>query len=113
MTDKEALGGFAQAGTRAQWAQTSALPPATSNELLPDRLLLHGGLRSSDLAHITGVPRETVRRKLERLQASGRVRRHEDGRWHACDDAVVTHSFARDTLEKFGATADLITALRT
>ena len=92
-------------------AQTSALPPMTPNDLLPDRLLLHGGLRSSDLAHVTGIPRETVRRKLERLQASGKVGRHEDGRWHAYDDAVATPAIARDTLEKFGATADLMTAL--
>ena len=92
-------------------AQTSMLPQAATNDLLPDRLLLHSGLRSSDLAHITGVPRETVRRKLERLQTSGKVRRHEDGRWHACSDAVQQHSVARDTLEQFGATAAVITAL--
>ena len=94
-------------------AQTPTLPQAAAmlNDLLPERLLQQPGLRSSDLSHVTGVPRETVRRKLERLQADGRVRRHDDGRWHASEGVAPPHAFNRDTLENFGATADLITAL--
>ncbi|NJD31596.1 MAG: hypothetical protein FIB04_06895 [Gammaproteobacteria bacterium] len=36
-------------------------------------------VRIRDLVQITGRPRETIRRKLERMQAAGRVRRVVDG----------------------------------
>lgn len=82
-----------------------------ADDPLPDSMLRKQGLRSSDLAQITGVPRETVRRKLERLQTSGKVRRHEDGRWHACDSAMpATRVFARDAIESLRSTADQLSS---
>lgn len=44
-------------------------------------------VRLRDLVQITGRPRETIRRKLERLQADGRIRRVVDG-WVLDVDSV-------------------------
>ena len=76
----------------------------------PDTLLRANGLRSSDLAQITGIPRETVRRKLERLQTSGRVKRHDDGRWHvvAASLSPEMRDFMRETARNFCETAQLL-----
>lgn len=41
------------------------------------------GLNTLSLAEITQIPRETVRRKLQTLVASGRVVRAEDGLYYA------------------------------
>ncbi|MGA0599563.1 hypothetical protein ACO2Q3_02545 [Caulobacter sp. KR2-114] len=40
------------------------------------------GLNAFSIAEITGIPRETVRRKLAALTARGEVRRSEDGLYH-------------------------------
>ncbi|HWA59926.1 MAG TPA: hypothetical protein VG939_01055 [Caulobacteraceae bacterium] len=40
------------------------------------------GLNILSLADISGIPRETVRRKLAQMQAAGRVRRAADGLFH-------------------------------
>ncbi len=80
------------------------------NDLLPDQLLRQHGLRSSDLAQVTGVPRETVRRKLERLQVNGKVRRDDDGRWHAVNlsRTPATRIFSNDTAKNFRTTIALL-----
>ena len=62
----------------------------------------------------TGLPRETVRRKLERLSAMGKVERNPDGRWvyrgTGVSDAEV--EFTRKTVLKFLGTAQtLLTVL--
>ena len=45
------------------------------------------GINSSSIAEITGIPRETVRRKLEALAARGWIARDERGRWGIVADA--------------------------
>jgi hypothetical protein len=64
-------------------------------------------LRLRDVAQITRLPRETVRRKLEKLAAAGRVERVAEG-WlitqHEIDDAL--REFSRDNVRRFLATAD-------
>lgn len=94
-------------------ATRSKLPRSAADDSLSVNLLRKKGLRASDLAQLTGVPRETVRRKLERLLAAGRVRRHEDGRWHSCDDGKsVPPAFLQETVDHFRATADLLASAR-
>jgi hypothetical protein len=85
---------------------TSLQPDGT----FPDSLLRANGLRSSDLAQITGIARETVRRKLARLQANGRVKRHEDGRWHVANASMTLEmrDFMRETARNFCETAQLM-----
>jgi DNA-binding transcriptional ArsR family regulator len=103
------LGALDLQRTAHSLAARSRLPRIALDDSLFESLLRKQGLRASDLAQLTGVPRETVRRKLERLQAAGRVRRHEDGRWHSCDTGKsVTHAFLRETVDQFRATADLL-----
>lgn len=84
------------------------LPPrAIADSPLPDAAIRANGLRSSDLAQIAGIPRETVRRKLERMQAKGRVQRHDNGRWHAVAATTPQHSAAaRVTAGSICQTAD-------
>lgn len=56
-------------------------PSATlgSDGRIPDLQPKLRPVRSSDLAQITGRPRETVRRKLERMREQGRVQRSRGG----------------------------------
>lgn len=86
------------------------LTPLQPDGTFPEALLRANGLRSSDLAQITGIPRETVRRKLERLQSNGRVRRHEDGRWHVVAASITPEmrEFTRETARNFCETAQLL-----
>ncbi|MDH4114463.1 MAG: winged helix-turn-helix domain-containing protein [Burkholderiaceae bacterium] len=86
------------------------LTPLQPDGTFPDALLRANGLRASDLAQITGIPRETVRRKLERLMTSGRVKRHDDGRWHVCAAAMTAEmrDFMRETARNFCETAHLL-----
>jgi hypothetical protein len=58
-----------------------ARPSSTLNERgsLPDSQPRLKPVRIRDLAQITGRPRETIRRKLERLEAEGRVLRVAEG----------------------------------
>jgi hypothetical protein len=86
------------------------LTPLQPDGTFPDTLLRANGLRSSDLAQITGIPRETVRRKLERLAADGRVKRHENGRWHVASSSMnqEMRDFMRETARNFCETAQLL-----
>jgi DNA-binding transcriptional ArsR family regulator len=86
------------------------LTPLRPDGTFPDSLLRANGLRSSDLAQITGIPRETVRRKLARLQDGGRVMRREDGRWHVAAVAMTAdmRDFMRETARNFCETAALL-----
>jgi hypothetical protein len=88
------------------------LPRAPAGSTLPESVIRGNGLRSSDLAQITGIPRETVRRKLERMQAKGRVQRHENGRWHTVDAAMAPElrQLARSTARHLCETADQLRA---
>lgn len=64
-------------------------------------------LRLRDVAQITRLPRETVRRKLEKLAAAGRVERVPAG-WlitqHDVDGTL--REFSRESVRRFLATAD-------
>ena len=58
-------------------------------------LALHP-VRLTDVVQVTGLPRETVRRKLERLREQGRVERLPDGSWRFRTDAIGSDAFRRD-----------------
>lgn len=93
-------------------ASGATLPRTIADSALPDAAIKANGLRSSDLAQITGIPRETVRRKLERMQSKGRVQRHDNGRWHAV--AATTsqrRQAARETAGSICQTADELCTL--
>lgn len=72
----------------------------TSPELVP--------LRLSELTLITGLPKETVRRKLERLRAAGRVDRTPDGKWVFTRTAIgeAERTFTKQTILFFLQTAE-------
>lgn len=68
-------------------------------------------LRLRDVAAITGIPRETVRRKLERLAEKNYVRRTEAG-WIVIGDRVEPdlREFTRDTVMRLVAVCDEVLA---
>lgn len=70
-------------------------------------------LRLRDVAAITGIPRETVRRKLEKLAENRYAKRVEDG-WVVIGDRVEPdlRDFTRDTVMRLAAVCDeVLTAL--
>lgn len=70
-------------------------------------------LRLRDVAAITGIPRETVRRKLEKLAKNRYAKRVEDG-WVVIGDRVEPdlRDFTRDTVMRLAAVCDeVLTAL--
>ncbi len=75
------------------------------DELTPARL--------ADLSQVTGLPRETVRRKLKKLRETGKVVRAEDGGWKVRDAYVdeETRSFTQESVKMLLATAIEIQAL--
>ena len=68
-------------------------------------------LRLRDLSDITGIPRETVRRKLDRLAAKGYARRVPDG-WVVSGERAEPElrDFTRDTVMRLVAVCDEIIA---
>jgi hypothetical protein len=71
-------------------------------------------VRLMEVVQITGLPRETVRRKLDRLQRLGKTQRTEDGKWLYCNSGVgeVEIEFTRKTILQFLGTAQtLLTVL--
>jgi hypothetical protein len=74
---------------------------------VPDAQTKLRPVRVRDLAQITGRPRETIRRKLERLRSAGRVQRLPDG-W-VCDVSAVDadmQALTMDGVRRFLQTAD-------
>ena len=69
-------------------------------------LALHP-VRLTDVVQVTGLPRETVRRKLERLRDQGRVERLPDGSWRFRADAIGSdaYEFTRDMVRNLLQTA--------
>ena len=67
-------------------------------------------LRVRDLVQITGIPRETVRRKLAMLESAGRIQRVDDG-WIVNREAVGAdlRAFTRETVRRLLMTAQLVT----
>ena len=64
-------------------------------------------VRLTDVVQVTGLPRETVRRKLERLRDQGRVERLPDGSWRFRTDAIGSdaYEFTRDMVRNLLQTA--------
>ncbi|QDL56506.1 hypothetical protein [Rhodoferax aquaticus] len=60
------------------------------------------GVRLSDLTAISGLPRETLRRKLEALQASKRLLRDDKGLWVLHPDGIEerTKEFTKETVRR-------------
>lgn len=94
-----------------------ALPPGASpaDVLNPDGLLASAihPVRNTDVVQVSGLPRETVRRKLERLRELGKVERLDDGRWQVLRSGVDerTYEFTRETVKRFLQTARQIEAI--
>jgi DNA-binding IclR family transcriptional regulator len=86
-------------------------PRATlgSDGRIPDLQLKLRPVRSSDLAQITGRPRETIRRKLERMRKQGRVQRVRGG-WvyEASSIDADLQALALGSVSRFLATADIL-----
>lgn len=70
-------------------------------------------LKLSDLTLITGLPRETVRRKLEKLRQQGRVERTVDGRWIYVREGIgeLERRFTRESILNMLTTANSLYAL--
>ena len=71
-------------------------------------------VRLTEITQVSGLPRETVRRKLERLLILGKARRTEDGKWLYCDSGIseTEMEFTRKTVLQFLKTAQtLLTVL--
>lgn len=59
-------------------------------------------MRLVDLTEISGLPRETVRRRLEKLKKLGKVERNENGCWQIKSSGVDEHTrqFTRETIRR-------------
>lgn len=64
-------------------------------------------VRLSDVTQVSALPKETVRRKLERLKGLGKVERLPDGRWQVLRSGVDarTYEFTRETVRRLLQTA--------
>lgn len=88
-----------------------SLPTAVLNEngRLDDVVNRIRPLKLRDVAAITGIPRETTRRKLARLEAHGYVERSREG-WVVSAARVEPdlREFTRETTWRFLATAEQV-----
>lgn len=106
-------------GTLAHLNVAPRLPPgADPSRVLTDTGMLPEGklntVRLADLSQITGMPRETVRRKLEKLQKQGKVQRDEDGGWVIVQSSVDAslRAFTRETtLRLLAAAGEVVSVL--
>jgi hypothetical protein len=64
-------------------------------------------VRLSDVAQVTGLPRETVRRKLALLRERGRAERTADGRWCFRPEGIdeTAYAFTREMARNLLQTA--------
>lgn len=88
-------------------------PGALPEELLaPDGSILGEArpVRLADVVQVSGLPKETVRRKLEKLRGQGRLGRTEGGRWIALRGGVDerTYEFTRESVKRLLQTAHVI-----
>lgn len=102
-------------GTLAHLNVMSALPPDSDlMAVLDDNGLAKFGklepVRLSDLAQVTGLARETVRRKLERLHALGKVERTDSGKWLFTNTGIdqASRDFTRETVIRLLRTAEAV-----
>ncbi|PTD95131.1 hypothetical protein [Pseudothauera lacus] len=91
----------------------SITPGAAPADILDENGYLLGPkhpVRTIDIVQVAGLPKETVRRKLERLRDAGKAQRDADGRWQVCasgvDDSVI--EFTRETVKRLLSTARTI-----
>lgn len=70
-------------------------------------------VRLADVMQVAGLPKETVRRKLEELRALGKLDKVADGRWVVLASGVddATYRFTLETARRLLATAKQIEAL--
>jgi DNA-binding IclR family transcriptional regulator len=68
-------------------------------------------IRLTDLTQVTGLPRETVRRKLERLRKLGKVDRTSDGKWYYLNPGELEREFTRNTVRQFLMTAQILVSI--
>ncbi len=70
-------------------------------------------IRLTDLTQVTGLPRETVRRKLENLRKRGKVSRTEDGKWVYLSAGITEaeREFTRNTVRQFLMTAQTLLSI--
>ena len=91
----------------------SIRPGAAPAEILNEDGSLIGPkhpVRTTDIVAVSGLPKETVRRKLERLRDAGKIQRDEAGRWQLCEAGVdaSTVDFTRETVRRLLDTAHAI-----
>ena len=70
-------------------------------------------VRMADIVQVSGMPKETVRRKLEKLRQLGKLEKTEDGRWVVVSSGIDerTFQFTLDTVRRLLATAKQVEAL--
>lgn len=70
-------------------------------------------IRLAELAEITGIPRETIRRKLNNLSALGKVKKTPDGRWIYLSSGigVAERLFTKETILQLLRTAQALNSL--
>lgn len=70
-------------------------------------------VRLADIAFVSGLPRETVRRKLAGLRAAGKLEKAADGGWTVTSSGVdeATFRFTVDSVRRLLATARQIEAI--
>ncbi len=87
-----------------------ANPMEILDELGRRKNLALTSVRLTELTQVTGLPRETVRRKLERLQALGKVERAEESGWLYCSAGVteLEVEFTRKTVLQLLQTAQAL-----
>jgi hypothetical protein len=93
-------------------------PGVRPREVLRDDGLLAAGprpVRLAQLCEVTGLPRESVRRRLLQLQALEKVERTAQGAWIPTEHGVDEHTFefTRDTVRNLLRTAAEVDGLMT
>lgn len=70
-------------------------------------------IRLTELSQVTGLPRETIRRKLELLQSMGKAERHEEGGWvyRSAGVSDLEVEFTRKTVLQFLQTAQALLSI--
>lgn len=71
---------------------------------------LFNPVRLADVTQVSGLPRETVRRKLESLKSMGKVEQNEAGLWQMKKSGVdeATYNFTKETVIRLLQTAKSI-----
>lgn len=105
-------------GTLAQMNVLSTIPMNANPMVVLDDLGLQRDqelkpLRLADLTQITGLPRETVRRKLEKLATTGRVSKTDGNRWVYVREAIgeLERQFTKQSVLNLLATANTLCQL--